>query len=136
MEDIELDKIKELIEKLSKSEREKLFTNLKRVTFNFQVQPSFLKGSHPLTIPKEYYAFLDIHGILAKRDITVVFPDGSTATGYIYNGSTPQRGEYRQIKIRNPYSGKGLAMLRVGDTIKIEIHKEGDLARIQISTLP
>lgn len=135
MDNLEFDKLKELIKNLSKSEREKLFANFERVTFNFQVNQSFLKGSHPITIPKEYYSFLDIHGILEKKDTTILFPDGSTALGYIYHGSTPQWGEYRQIKIRNPYSGKGLAMLRIGNRIKVEIYKEDDLARIQISDL-
>lgn len=135
MENDELDKIRELINQMSKSEREKLFENLKHVTFNFQVNRSFLTGSHPLTIPREYYSFLDLHRIFKKKDMTVVFPDGSTAVGYIYHG-TAGYGKYRQIKIRNAYAGQGLSKLRVGDVVKIEIYKEGSLPRIQISNLP
>jgi hypothetical protein len=92
-------------------------------------------GSHPLTIPKEYYSFLDYHGIVEKKDMTVVFPDGSTAVGYIYHG-TAGYGKYRQIKIRNAYAGQGLSKMQVGDMVKVEIFKEGSLPRIQISNLP
>jgi hypothetical protein len=137
MDNSELDRIRELISGLSKSEQDKLFLNLKRVTFNFRVQPSFLNySSHPLTIPREYYSYLDIHKISAKKDTTVELPDGSTAVGYIYHGSTTQRGNYRQIKIRNPHTGGGLAMINVGDVLKVEIYKEDGTARINISKLP
>jgi hypothetical protein len=132
MENADLDEIGELINQLSKEERKKLFANLKRVTFNFQINRSFLTGSHPLTIPKEYYSFLDFHGIVAKKNMTIVFPDGSTAVGYIYHGRAGY-GAYRQIKIRNAYTGQGLSRLRVGDVVKVEIYKEGSLLRIQLS---
>lgn len=135
MDNMDLDKIKELLNKLSKQEREKLFTNLKRVTFNFKVNKSFLNySSHPLTIPIEFYEFLDIHKILENQDATFVFPDGSTAVGYIYHG-TSGWGIYRQIKIRNQYAGGGVARLRVGDKVKVEIYKEGELTRIDLSNL-
>ncbi len=136
MDNMDSDKIKELLGKLSKQEREKLFTNLKRVTFNFKVNRSFLNyPSHPLTIPKEFYAFLDIHKILENQDATVVFTDGSTAVGYIYRG-TAGWGEFRQIKIRNQYAGGGIARLGVGDMVKVEIYKEGGVTRIDLSNLP
>jgi hypothetical protein len=134
MENAELEEIRKLINQLSKDEREKLFANLKRVTFNFQINRSFLTGSHPLTIPKEYYYFLDFHGIVAKKDMTIVFPDGSTAVSYIYHG-TAGYGAYRQIKVRNAYAGQGLSSLRIGDVVKVEIYKESSLPRIQLSNL-
>lgn len=120
MDDKEFEEFKGALANLSKTEREKFLTNLERVTFRFKINKSFLKYSaHPLTIPKEYYSFLDMHKISAGQDMSVVFPDGSSATSYIYHGSTPEWGAYRQIKIRNPYSGQGLAALKEGDMIKL-----------------
>lgn len=119
---------------LSAAQRKKFLLNLERVTFHFNINNSYLKYStHPLTIPKEYYSFLDIHNIGAGHNMPIVFPDGSNATCYIYHGHTPQRGPYRQIKMRSPYSGKGVALLRVGDVVKVEIFRVRDLARIQIT---
>ncbi len=134
MIDKDLEDFIKALSKLSKAQREKFLLNLERVTFKFVINKSYLKYSaHPLTIPKEYYSYLDMHNIAASIDMPVVFPDGSNATGYIYHGSTPERGPYRQIKIRNPYSGEGLASLKDGDVIKVEIFKVDGSARIVIT---
>ena len=131
---MDLEEIKELLGKLSRKEREKLFKNLRRITFDFKINKSFLDyPAHPLTIPKEFYAFLDIHGILKKQDATVVFPDGSTAAGYI-RCSKAGWGVYHQIKIRSPYSGAGISGLKIGDAIKVEIFKIDERTRIELST--
>jgi len=130
---MDLEEIKELLNKLSKQEREELFKNLRRITFDFKINKSFLGyPNHPLTIPKEFYSFLDIHGIKINQDATVVFPDGSTATGYIHY-SKAGWGEYYQIRIRTPYSGVGISRFKVGDIIKVEIFKVDENIRIELS---
>ena len=132
--DMNLEEIKELLGKLSQKEREKLFANLRRINFYFKINKSFLNYSaHPLTIPKEFYAFLDIHGILKKQDATIVFPDGSTAAGYICC-SKAGWGVYHQIKIRSSYSGTGMSGLKIGDTIKVEIYKIDEKTRIELTS--
>lgn len=128
-------KMKELVAKLSESELDSLLKNLQRITFEFKLNKSFFKyDGHPITIPKEFYPFLNFHGITKKQEATIVFPDSSIAAGYIHN-SVSSWGEYYQIRIRNPYSGMGISKLRVGDNIAVEIYKDGDKTRIELSDL-
>ena len=130
---MDLTEAKEILGKISRQEREKLLTNIKRITFDFKINKSFLKyPAHPITIPREFYIFLDIHGIIEKQDATVVFPDGSSALGYIYHG-TAGWGEFYQIKIRSSYSGIGIGELKVGDLIKVEIYKVEEKTRIELT---
>lgn len=134
--DIEEEEIKKLLNKLSPYEREKLFKNLDRINFKFRINESFLNyNNHPITIPKYFYPFLDIHGIIKNRDATIVFPDGSTAEGFIYYLNKGWGGEYHQIRIRNPYSGLGISHYKVGDVIRVEIFKIGGNTHIELSNL-
>ena len=128
-----LQEVKKLLGKLSLQEREKIFNNFQRITFNFTINKSFLNyPPHPLTIPKEFYPYLDIHGILKRQEATVVFPDGSTAEGYIHR-SKAGWGEYHQIKIRSPYSGAGISGLKIDAVIKVDIFKVGENTHIELS---
>ena len=130
-----IDEIKEQLAKLSKPELDKLMKNLKRINFDFEIGKSFLNYcSHPITIPREFYLFMDIQGIIKKQDATILFPDGSVATGYIHY-SKAGWGEYHQIRVRNPYSGIGISKLKVGDMIRVEIYKDVDKTKIELSYL-
>jgi hypothetical protein len=130
---IDLKGIKELIGRLNQHDREKFIRNLRRITFNFKINKSFLNyPQHPLTIPKEFYPFLDMHGIIKKQEATVAFPDNSTAEGYIQY-SNAGWGEYHQIKIRSPYSGAGISGLKIGDVMKVEIYKVAENTHIELS---
>lgn len=132
---MDVEEIKTLLAKLSETEREKLLINLKRVTFNFRINKSFLKySSHPITVPREFYPFLEIHGITKKQEAKIVLPNGSIAAAYIHY-STAGYGEYYQIRIRNFYSGIGIADLAVGDTVKVEIFRDGDRTNIELTRL-
>ncbi|HTZ17012.1 MAG TPA: hypothetical protein VMB78_01100 [Dissulfurispiraceae bacterium] len=100
---MDVDEIRAAIAKLSEAERDKLFKNLNRVAFNFKINKSFLKyGNHPITVPREFYPFLAIHGITKKQEARIILPNGSIASAYIHN-STAGYGEYYQIRIRNFY---------------------------------
>jgi hypothetical protein len=104
---MDVDEIRTALAKLSETEKEKLLRNLNRVTFNFKINKSFLKyRSHPITVPREFYPFLAIHGITKKQEARIILPNGSIATAYIHY-STAGYGEYYQIRIRNFYSGIG-----------------------------
>jgi len=132
---MDIDEIKALLAKLSKPELDKLIKNLKRISFNFKINKSFLKySSHPITIPREFYPFLDMHGITKKQEAQIIFPNGSTAAAYIHY-SKAGWGEYHQIRIRNYYSGMGLADLKVGDSVKVELFKDGEKTHIELSSL-
>lgn len=133
---MEFDEIKKMLNKLSPYAREKFFKNLKRINFKFTINKSFLSYSnHPITIPKEFYPFLDIHAIIKNKEATIVFPDGSTAEGFIYYLNEGWGGEYHQIRMRNPYSGVGISNYKVGDVIRVEIFKIGENTHIELSNL-
>lgn len=102
---MDINEIKVLISRLSNHEREKLFKNLKKVSFGFKINISFLTPEyyHPITIPREFYEYMDIHGISSVDDATLIFPDGSIASAYI-RFSRAGYGPYYQIKIRG-YAG-------------------------------
>ena len=135
MIDKDIEEFTNALSKLSTVQREKFLLNLERVTFKFTINKSYLKDSaHPITVPIEYHSFLDMHKITPSIDMPVVFPFGSNATGYLYYYSgTSKKEPYRQIKIRNPYSGEGPAAFQEGDVIKIEIFKVDGSARILIN---
>ena len=101
--------------------------------FPFRINMSFLKyGNHPITIPKEFYSFLNLHRIKPNQDMSISFPDGSTALGYIYRGNAGF-GEYYQIKLRHPFTGGiGVSQFRQGDRIKVELLKTQNRTRITI----
>lgn len=121
---MDIEELKKLIGKLSKIEREKLLKNLQTVTFNFRINKSFLGYSnHPITIPREFYTYMDIHGISKVDDATILLPDGSSASSYIYY-SKSGFGLYYQIRIRSGYSGGGIAALRIGDRITVEMENQ------------
>jgi hypothetical protein len=132
---MDVDELRAALAKLSKTEREKLLTNLERVTFNFKINKSFLKySSHPITVPREFYPFLEIQGITKKQEAKIILPNGSIAAAYIHY-SIAGYGEYYQIRIRNFYSGIGIADLKIGDIVKIEIFKDGNKTRIELAQL-
>ena len=134
---MDIEEIKKELSRLSKPQLKKLLQNLDHVTFPFKINMSFLKyGTHPITIPKEFYDFIAMHGIETNRDLRILFPDGSTAGGYIYKGKAGY-GEYFQIKIKQTslQTGMGVSQFRVGDDIKVEIFKSGDGERIKLSRI-
>lgn len=134
---MDIEEIMVEIDKLSKPQLEKLIANLDQISFRFTINMSFLKyGAHPITIPKEVYYFLRIHKILPNQDMRITFPDGSTATGYIYYGRAGW-GEFYQIKVKQSLSirGKGVSQFNKGDHIKVEILKSGDRKEIQLSMI-
>ena len=134
---MDIEEIKKELSRLSKPQLKKLLQNLDHVTFPFKINMSFLKyGAHPITIPKEFYDFIAMHGIETNRDLRILFPDGSTAGGYIYKGKAGY-GEYFQIKIKQTslQTGMGVSQFRVGDDIKVEIFKSGDGERIKLSRI-
>lgn len=118
---MDIDEMIKQIEKLPKSEREKILKNLSKVTFDFKVNKSFLNPEyqHPITILKEVYDFMDMHGISTTSDAIIVFPDGSSSSAYIKRGKTRQRGTYYQIRIRGGLIG--IAQLKLGDVVTVEI---------------
>lgn len=71
---------------------------------------------------------------IKKQKATILFPDGSAVAGYIHH-SKAGWGEYYQIRVRNPYSGTGISKLKVGDVVRVEIYREGDKTRIELSNL-
>ena len=76
---MDIEEIKKELKKLSKPQLKKLIQNLDHVTFSFIINMSFLKyGAHLITIPKEFYDFIAMHGIETNRDLRILFPDGST----------------------------------------------------------
>jgi hypothetical protein len=134
---VDIEEIRKELGRLSKPQIEKLLANLDHVTFSFKINMSFLKyGNHPITIPKEFYSFLNLHGISTNQDMSVSFPDGSTSLGYIYRGNAGY-GEYYQIKLRHPFTGTGIGVsqFKQGDHIKVELLKTESRARIQLSRL-
>jgi hypothetical protein len=134
---MDIEEIKKQLLRLSSPQLETFLQNLDHVSFSFTINMSFLKyGNHPITIPKEFYPFLSVHGITETHDLRLLFPDGSTATAYIYRGKAGY-GEYFQIKIRQSYSqrGRGVSQFREGDRIRVEIFKSGDKEQIQLSKM-
>ena len=134
---MDIDEIKKELSRLSKPQLEKLLINLDHVTFPFTINMSFLKyGTHPITIPKEVYDFLTIHDIVTNQDLRILFPDGSTAVGYIYQGKAGW-GEYYQIKVKQSSSGTGagVSQFKQGDRIRVEILKSEDREQIKLSRL-
>ena len=134
---MDIEEIRRELGRLSKSQIEKLLTNLDHVTFPFQINMSFLRyGNHPITIPKEFYSFLNLHRIPISQDMKISFPDGSTSICYIYQGKAGW-GPFYQIKLRHPYAGTGIGVsqFRQGDRIKVELLKTENGARIQLSRL-
>lgn len=132
---MDIDEIMKKLETLSKPQLEKLIENLDHVSFNFTINMSYLKyGTHPITIPKEVYHFLRIHKILPNQEMRITFPDGSTATGYIYHGRAGW-GEFYQIKIKQTHSirGKGASQFSKGERIKVEIFKPGEGKEIRLT---
>jgi hypothetical protein len=134
---VEIEEFKKELSRLSKPQLEKFLQNLDHVTFSFKINMSFLKyGTHPITIPKEVYVFLTTHGITTNLDLRILFPDGSTAGGYIYKGKAGW-GEYFQIKVRQSASqtGIGVSQFKEGDHIKVEIFKSGNREQIKLSKI-
>jgi hypothetical protein len=122
-------------ERLSEPAQEKFLRNLHHVSFPFKITPSYLKyGNHPLTIRKEVYGFMRLHGVPIGDDLTVSFPDGSTAIGYIYRG-TAGWGEFYQIKLRHPFTGTGpgISQFKNGDLIRVDIVKSENRTEIRFS---
>jgi hypothetical protein len=130
---VDLNELKKVLGRLSKPELKKLLLSLDQISFPFKINMSFLKyGNHPITIPKEFYGFLTTHDIAANQDLQILFPDGSTAIGYIYEGKAGW-GKYYQIKVKQSSSGTGIGVsqFQQGDRIMVEILKtEG---RIKLS---
>ena len=109
----------------------------KLILVEYKGNMSFLKyGTHPITIPKEVYDFLTIHDIVTNQDLRILFPDGSTAVGYIYQGKAGW-GEYYQIKVKQSSSGTGagVSQFKQGDRIRVEILKSEDREQIKLSRL-
>ncbi len=122
----------EILSTLTQEQREALSKKL-RPTFDFKINASFLNSSaHPLTIPKECYPFMEFHGIINEQNATVIFPDGSTAAGYIYRGRNTW-GVYYQIKIRSFYSAVGISNFKIDDVIRVEIFKVDGKTQIELS---
>lgn len=123
---MEIEELKELLGKLSEAERKRLLKILQSVTFTFQINKSFLEYSnHPITIPREFYPDMDIHGITETDEATMILPDGSITSAYIHY-STSSYGPYYQIRIRSGYSGGGIAALKIGDRITVEMENQNN----------
>lgn len=125
--------VSEILNTLTQEQREALLKNL-RPTFDFKVNATFLNSpSHPLTITKECYPFMEFNGITNEQNATITFPDGSTASGYIYRGKN-NWGVYYQIKIRSFYSAVGISNFKINDVIKVTIFKVDGKTQIELST--
>jgi hypothetical protein len=134
---VDIEEIRRELGRLTKTQIEKLLTNLDHVTFPFQINMSFLKyGNHPITIPKEFYSFLSLHRIPINQDMTISFPDGSTSICYIYQGKAGY-GDYYQIKLRHPFtgSGVGVSQFKKGDGVRVELLKAENRPSIRLSRL-
>ena len=134
---MDIEEIKKQLSRLNRPQLEAFLQNLDHVSFSFTINMSFLKyGNHPITIPKKFYPFLSVHGITENHDLRLLFPDGSTATAYIYRGKAGY-GEYFEIKIRQSFSqrGIGVSQFREGDRIRVEIFKFGDKEQIRLSKM-
>jgi hypothetical protein len=134
---VDIEKIRKEISRLSKPQLEKLIQNLDHVTFSFKINMSFLKyGTHPITIPKEFYDFIALHSIETNRDLRILFPDGSTSGGYIYKGKAGW-GHYFQIKVKQAslQTGMGVSQFKVGDHVKVEIFKSANREHIKLSRI-
>jgi hypothetical protein len=132
---MDIDEIMQKLETLSKPQLEKLIENLDHIAFNFTINMSYLKyGTHPITIPKEVYHFIRVHKIVPNQEMRITFPDGSTATGYIYYGSAGW-GKFYQIKVKQTHSirGKGASQFAIGDRIKVEILRPSEGKGIRLS---
>ncbi len=131
--DMDINELKRLLAKLSKSEREKLLNNLDKVSFNFKINKSFLNnGNHPITVPREFYVYMEMNGISKVNDATVIFPDGSTTEGYIYY-AVAGYGPYYQIKIRSGSTATGLSKFILGETISVEIESKSSKISINLN---
>jgi hypothetical protein len=134
---VDIDDLMKELGRLSKPQLQKLLQNLDHVTFSFTINNSFLKyGSHPITIPREVNEFLTIHGITRNQDLRILFPDGSMAVAYIYQGKS-SCGEYYQIKIRQSSTGTGIGVsqFKQGDPIKVEMVKSQNTEQITLSMM-
>lgn len=134
---MDIEEIKRELSRLSKPQLEKFIQNLDHVTFSFKINLSFLKyGAHPITIPKEVYDFITIHGIETNRDLQILFPDRSVVGGYIYKGKAGW-GQYFQIKVKQTsfQTGIGVSQFKVGDQIKVEIFKSASREDIKLSRI-
>jgi len=128
-----IDELNDLLGKLSQSELELLQKNLQQINFSFYINKSFLKENyHPITVPKKFNSFLNMKGSAKNLEATIVFPDGSPATGYILSARSGW-GDYFQIRVRSPYTGTGIRTFKVGDLINVAIMREIDRLRIILS---
>jgi len=110
--------------KLSDSDKIKFLTNLDHLEFKFRINKSYLKyGNHPITIPKEYYDFIEINRIEQGKKFPITFPDGSSASAYIYKGKAGW-GEYFQIKVSqiSSQTGLGVSQFKENDVVRVEIY--------------
>lgn len=129
---MDIDELIKQIERLPKAEREKILKNLSEVTFDFKVNKSFLNPAyqHPITIRREVYDFMEMHGVSTTPDATIVFPNGSSSSAYIKRGKTRQRGTYYQIRIRGGLIG--IAELQLGDVVTVTIEDTDGRTTINI----
>lgn len=129
-----IDKLNDLLSKLSSAELDQLLKNLQQINFTFVINNSFLKySSHPITVPKEFNPFLNIKEKSSNNfEAIIVFPDGSSAASYIHN-SRSGWGEYFQIRIRSPYTGNGISVFRTGDVINVAVTRDIGKMRIILS---
>lgn len=130
---MDINKLNDLLGKLSPAELDQFLNNLQQINFTFVVNNSFLKyNNHPLTIPKEFNPFLNIKESSNNFEAIIVFPDGSSAASYIHN-SRSGWGEYFQIRIRSPYTGNGINVFRTGDVINVAVTRDIGKMRIILS---
>jgi hypothetical protein len=120
------------ISKLPKAEIERFLKKLETISFDFEINKSFLNPTyqHPITIKKAVYYFMEIHGVSTTDDATIIFPDGSSSSAYIKDGRTKQRGHYYQIKVRGGLSA--ISKLKLGEIVSVQIQKINGRIRIQL----
>ncbi len=126
-----VDEIIRQIEQLPIKDREIFLQNLQKITFDFKINKSFLnpKYQHPITIKKEVYDFMDIHGVSTTDNATFVFPNGVSTSAYI-RSSKAGWGFYYQIKVRGGISG--VSNLVIGESVTVAIENNKGRILIQL----
>lgn len=103
------------------------------IRFHFGVNDSFLRSTHPITIPRKQVDYRELRAEgLDGGDITVVLPHGEELNAQIYSGIAGW-GPYYQIRA---YSGQSMPMyLRVGDELVISLFRKGVMSHASLEHL-
>ena len=71
------------------------------IAFTWCVTPSFVRGSHPITIPKNYHTRLG-ETQLDEETYIIVYPKGETLTAKMYHYQSHPR-EYYELTVPTRY---------------------------------